>query len=171
VHRKSPRLRTVFAQFFNGHHLQDRLISVTLSPDNPWTYRNVITAADSLVLRVAASERSAIVAPPNLSASVLVNHNLVHRIRKHPRLQHCHPSPIGQTAISDRLAPSIGRQPVYSVSVTVLVFPIIVKSAARLRVGPSRSSSYCPPHAVSAASLITSPKQLFQTTQDVPERE
>jgi hypothetical protein len=81
LHCKSPRLRTVLAQFAHGHHLEDRLISV--SPDHRWTYRNVITVASSLVLsyRVAASKktcdgRSA----QSISASALVDHSLVHRI-------------------------------------------------------------------------------------------
>jgi hypothetical protein len=154
LHCKSPPLRIVLAQSVHGHHLQDRLISV--SPDNRWTYRNVITVASSLVLGVAASKRRAIVARPNVSASALVNHSFVHRIREHyptPQLQHRRPAPIGKTAVSDglslcscfitghrravnvnskvncsRLAPSVARQPVYSAIATVLVYIIIVNS-------------------------------------------
>jgi hypothetical protein len=127
LHCKSPRLRTVLAQFVHGRPLQDRLISV--SPDNCWTYRDVITVAVSLVLEVAASKRRAIDAWPNLSASALVNNSFVHRIREHyptPPLQHCRPSPIGKTAVSDGLAPSAARQPVCSASATVLGYIIIV---------------------------------------------
>jgi hypothetical protein len=87
--------------------------------------------AVSLVLGVAAAKRRAIVivARPSVSDGALVNHSFVHRIREHdptPRLQHCRPSPIGKTAVSDGLAPSVARQPVYSTSVTVLVYIIMV---------------------------------------------
>jgi hypothetical protein len=126
LHCKSPRLRTVLAQF---HHLEDRLISV--SPKNRWTCHNVITVTGSLVSGVAASKRRAIVARLNLSASALVNHSFVHRIREHyptPPLQHRRLSPIGKTAVSDGLASSLARKPVYSASATLLVYIIIVSS-------------------------------------------
>jgi hypothetical protein len=77
----------------------------------------------------AASRRRAIVARPNLSASALVNHSFVHRIRDHyaaPQVQHCHPSPIGKTTVADVLEPSIARRPVYSASIRLLVYIVVV---------------------------------------------
>jgi hypothetical protein len=99
---QKPTTANRLCSVFHGLHLQDRLISV--SPDNPWTYRNVITVAVSLVLGVAASKIRAIDARPKLSASALVNNSFVHRIREHyptPQLQHRRTAPIGKTAVSD----------------------------------------------------------------------
>jgi hypothetical protein len=47
LHCKSPRLRTVLAQFAHGRHVQDRLTSVLL--ENCWMYCDVITVAVSRV--------------------------------------------------------------------------------------------------------------------------
>jgi hypothetical protein len=171
LHCKSLRLRTVLAQFVHGHHLQDRLISV--SPYKCWTYCDVITVAVSLVLGVAASKRRAINARPSLSASALVNHSFVHRIREHyptPQLRHRRPAPIGKTAVADGLAPSLARQAVYSASATVLVYIIIV--SGKLIARPALPLfGHCTPRAVSAASLSHHPQQPFKPIQDVPDRE
>jgi hypothetical protein len=83
----------------------------------------------SLVLRVAAPKRHEIDARTSLSASALVNHSIVHRIREHyptTQLQHCRRAPIGKTTVSGEIARSAARQPVYSASATVLVYIIIV---------------------------------------------
>jgi hypothetical protein len=132
--RRNPRLRTVLAQSLHGHHLQDWLISV--SPDNRRTYRTVIAAKGSVVSGpgLAASIKRATVARRNLSASALVNRSFPPPHRAAPpdtRIAVLCPSAIGKmAAVSDELPPSVARQPVYSVSIRLLVY--IVKVSGKI---------------------------------------
>jgi hypothetical protein len=69
--------------------------------------------------------------------------------------------------VSDELAPSVARQPVYSASIRLLVYIIIVSGKMARPALPL----LVPLRSTCGIALIIYPQQLFQPTQDVPDQE